>query len=139
MEWTDQARINRKQNQINILTVICIFCMLVFVMQATNVFPWPDGTFKAKIAPTGSMFPFIDHTMMVVERNLTENEYIYLGDLYVYEYWDADENRTVRILHRCIGQINESHYIFRGDANVYSDPPVARDQITAKVVGIEME
>lgn len=79
---------------------------------------------------SGSMEPLLHRGDNLYYRELSENELLWLGEIYSYEV----EDRT--IVHRLVGQLEEDYYIFKGDNNDYIDAPVHRDQIGYELIAI---
>ena len=79
------------------------------------------------VANSGSMRPIIEHGFVVLLEKTGE---VQVGDIAVYEDKLGNE-----IIHRVVGEDGDC-WIFSGDANLYDDPPVPKENVTWRVVGI---
>jgi len=79
------------------------------------------------VAGTGSMRPIIEHGFVVLLEKTNE---VQVGDIAVYE-----DKLGHEIIHRVIGE-DGGYWIFRGDANLYDDPPMPKENVTWRVVAV---
>ena len=149
--WTRPVKYDKMQPKINLMLAIGIFAVSISVamlislervtltlvdnrLPSVNVDTIVNGYGYASVGNTGSMLPCINKDTVLVERELDVDDRVYRGRIYVYRL-----NNTKRIVHRLVGNANSTHYIFKGDGNVNSDPLVARSQIESEVVGLYFE
>lgn len=87
------------------------------------------------VVGTGSMLPFIDKGDMLFYREVSDNELLWNGEIYVYQ---KQENVTVlhRLIAQYIGEDGEKYLIFKGDNNIQSDQPILRSAVKRELVGV---
>ena len=79
------------------------------------------------VAGTGSMRPIIEHGFVVLLEKTGE---VQVGDIAIY----LDRNGH-EVIHRVVGEDGDC-WIFRGDANLYDDPPVPKENVTWRIVAV---
>lgn len=93
---------------------------------------------------SGSMEPLVMTNEKVIVESISKNEQIHISTdsndkfdgVYIYlDHGNFEANKTLLIMHRCVGIDTEGNYIFKGDANSSNDRwSVARENIIGKVV-----
>uniref|UniRef100_A0A6M3J2W7 Putative peptidase n=1 Tax=viral metagenome TaxID=1070528 RepID=A0A6M3J2W7_9ZZZZ len=93
---------------------------------------FPSRPIITTVTDTNSMDPFIDAGQMII---LQPDEPAKVGDIAMYaadpQYW-GDTNY---ILHCIIGE-RDDYWIFKGDNNKTSDPPVPKEAVVARLKAV---
>jgi hypothetical protein len=79
------------------------------------------------VEDTGSMRPILEKGFVVL---LESTGNVHIGDIAVYQREDG-----AQIIHRIIGEEGD-FWIFRGDANLYDDPPVPKENVIWRLVAV---
>jgi signal peptidase I len=88
-----------------------------------------EGSYASRIAPTGSMEPWIDSRSVVVIEP-TDGKDVRIGQIVVWQVEDSP-----KILHRVV-DANQTHVLTSGVANAQSDGWVPREKVTGRLYAI---
>lgn len=79
---------------------------------------------------SGSMRPILEHDFVILLEKVNDIDDVRVGDIAVYQREDGH-----LIIHRIIDDAGD-RWIFRGDANLYDDPPVPKEYVVWRLVAI---
>ena len=124
---------------------LCIIVFLVVAIVATAIIAYNKQPLEVKVLPviyglrayninnTGSMYPSLGTDSMAITKdvNFSSTDELVINDVYVYRKGEGK-----LIVHRFIYAINDSHALFKGDANRVVDKPVHVSNVIRKVVTV---